>query len=62
MEPDDQTPLEIGLTMKSMNVIHKIRKKNHLSEEENNLKLIKVQSSIDTIRVEAPPIMDTTLP
>ncbi len=48
--------------MKSMNVIHKIRKKNHLSEEENNLKLIKVQSSVDTIKVEAPPIMDTTLP
>jgi hypothetical protein len=61
-EGEEYTPIDVGLTMKSMNVVHKIRKQTHLSEEQRKIRTLKNQSSVEAIKVEAPPILDSSLP
>lgn len=41
-DSEDYTPLENGLTMKSMTVVHKIRKQNRQNEEQRNQRVMKL--------------------
>jgi len=60
-EKHEYTPIDVGLTMKSMAVVHKIRKQNHRQEQQRYLNKDS-RNMPEKMKINAPTSLDSTLP